>query len=225
MFKKISRFQLGFTPNDKSSGKIRDFRTGFTPNDKSSGKIRDFRTGFTFIEALVVMAIFAMVIVAIYAVFHAGIMVSRRSKDVGIQEKKVCLALERFARDIRGVCLIADTEMEELQFRADNRDLSFTAFTNEGLFHYNYYFDSINNRFVLKKNIIDREDKKLKKPQTRILCLDIEGVSFEFLEFDSEMDDYSWTDEWQEQEQLPLIVKAEISSGGLVYTKKVPIFR
>ena len=179
------------------------------------------RKGFTFIEIIVVLVIFSIILLAVYGVFRAGAMVTRRSKDLPVYERKVILALERLANDLRGICRTIEFEVEEWQFNGSARQISFVGFCNDGLCFYDYKFEPSSGKFILTQSKVDKLDEELEKTRLRELIEGIQDFDFEFLGYDRQIKDYFWNDEWEDKQELPIAVKAQINYEDETYTKKI----
>ncbi|MGD9014579.1 MAG: prepilin-type N-terminal cleavage/methylation domain-containing protein [Candidatus Omnitrophota bacterium] len=179
------------------------------------------KKGFTFIEIIVVSAIFSILLLATYGVFHSGSMVIRRSKDIPTQERKIILALERLAQDLRAICPSVDFGVEEWQFKGSARQLSFVGFCNQGLCFYDYEFIPTSGKLSLTQYKVDREDEQLEKIKLRELIEELGDFNFEFMGYDRQLKSYFWDEEWEDERNLPVAVKAQLIYDEQTYTKKI----
>ena len=163
-------------------------------------------SAFTFIEVLIVVSVFAVLILALYGILYGGLSVCKRIKEVSFAEGKVVIALERLARDLRQVY---ECEEEELKFSGTSNEIHFVAFGNNtnGLIQSSYMFDKDKNKLmVVYENISDVLDGRDKKIIREIASL--KDFKLSYLGFDGVLNEVSVGASWEE-DALPLAVKVE----------------
>ncbi|MFC1658625.1 type II secretion system protein J [Candidatus Omnitrophota bacterium] len=184
------------------------------------------KPGFTFIEVIVVLAIFSIIILSTYGVFRSASMVWRRSRELPLDERRVMLALERLAGQLRAYCAKIGLDKEEWRFIGSPRSLSFVAFCADGLCLYEYEFNPLSGKLVFTENMVDKEDGELEKIRQRELIEGADGLSFRFLGYDRQLKEYFWYEEWEEEKkEAPFAVEAKITCEDETYSRKIFILQ
>jgi prepilin-type N-terminal cleavage/methylation domain-containing protein len=196
-----------------------------------------YKKGFTLIEMVLVMVILVVVGLAIYGTFANGLSIWKRITQ-HTQSEDVNLFFEKLSFDLRN-----SFKLTGIKFRGGRSEVSFpTRFkTSDGMEvkdsigQVTYSFNR--RKRTLNKREADYSDVYHKKSgKERVLAEDINSLQFEYFIYDLNEKKYSWVKSWQEkdtsfgvmiEENLPLIVRVELSVGGdpteKKYVRTIPI--
>lgn len=186
---------------------------------------------FTFIEVLVVLTIFSVIILAVYGVSRGALELYRRSRDFDLKERKIVLSLERLASDLRRAIPLdrLDSDLlDEWHFEGKSKELSFVAFDKNGLCRFSYLFvgdEDTSLKLRLMQRYVTEEDIQLERDLADGIKRGSLNKLFQYLRYDSLGDSYEWVDAWDEEEGLPKAVKVEVSYEEQIFTKKIFILQ
>jgi len=178
--------------------------------------------GFTFVEVLIVIVIFSIIMLAVYGIFKGGLNVCKRIQNISLAEERIVLALERLGRDLGQIYKCNE---EDLKFEGASSEIKFVAFGKVplGLNQYHYAFDKQKEKLILKyQPVEDALEGKISRIKRELVSLN--DLQFTYLSFDRESGEPVESDTWEE-EDLPWGVRidarmvsiVEVSEAGYVY--------
>lgn len=162
------------------------------------------KRAFTFIELFVVIAIFALLSLAVYATFASGMRMYKRINEITLQQRKVLLGLERFSQETRQVL-----DFIEIGFTGKSQEISFPVLVN----------DEINKvTYILEEDVLIRKQENFRnileekeQVKSKALIPDIGDLKFKFAYKEADKEKFSWKDTWnQEEDGMPTIIKLEL---------------
>lgn len=178
---------------------------------------RRYKEGFTLIELFIAISIFAVVAIALYSTFFAGISVWRRSGESRDVYQDIRFVLDDMTRDLRNIVYYTKDPESAFAFSGTADELDFITLegpfvekdtSRKELIKIVYRFDDAIDGLVRI-----RADKSLgfdiEKGEKEILLKDIEDLKFEYC-YDSgdEDDPYLWEDKWEDKDlRIPRGVK------------------
>lgn len=171
------------------------------------------KRAFTLIELLIVVAIFSIVSIAVYATFSSGLRVWRRAQDVNITERKDLLRIEKLSREIRQAL-----NFKDIDFDGSKDKICFAEIVDSEITRITYFFDA--DKKMLFRSVDKLADILAAKEENETLeskplpyLANIDKLSFSYLYFDLQKNSYLWKEEWVEEEQrnLPLAIKLEMT--------------
>ena len=174
------------------------------------------KRGFTLIELLLASAIAAVIGLAVYSTFSAGMTVWRKTGGIGLQAQKRLIRVERLRKDLRRIFVFRG---DEIPFEGTNTTMSFPAIVDSAVVRLAYSFDPQGR--VLRKGaqglpeIIAAKGKEEKPAPSLAPFLDgVESVRFAYFSFDPAKGAYEWQETWKDKTALPAAVRYTISFPG-----------
>ncbi|MFC1807843.1 PilW family protein [Candidatus Omnitrophota bacterium] len=163
---------------------------------------------FTLIELLVTTAILGIVAVTIGSVFASGLKVYKRVQSYAGARTDVMFALERIERDIRNVL-----DVNGVDFIGESRQVSFAGIVSSPIRNNRTRKDKERGDYIgrilyyknsRKKSLVREEQNySLALKEARAgkgavaLLASIDKVSFKYLYFDPELENYQWISSWR----------------------------
>ena len=175
------------------------------------------KRAFTFVELLLVVTLFAILSLAVYATFASGMRLWRRIQDTSLAQRKVSLGLEKFSLELRQAL-----DFPKIDFSGKNNEVSFPLLWEEDIFRITYFLEQ-KSLFRKEENFKDileeNEESKIKS-----IVSDIEDLKFSFAYQEEGKKEYFWKDTRnKEEESLPTMVKIELKTKDANFTKTVTI--
>ena len=199
------------------------------------------KTGFTLIELLIAISIFAVVAIALYSTFFAGIAVWRRSSEGGNIYQDIRLIFADMTKDLRNIIYMYNEKKEESMY-------TFSGVSEEVVFvtlEASPFEEDISRKELVK--VVYRFDKDvsaliriradksigfdIEKAEKEVLLKGIEEFKFEYCyDSDDEFDPYLWKEEWEGKEfdfkppqgiRVTFLVKAERKRKPLKFSKTI----
>lgn len=198
------------------------------------------KAGFTLIELFIAISIFAVVAIALYSTFFAGISVWRRSGEGGNAYHNIRFMFDDMTKDLKNSIYMyskksKDKEESIYAFSGTNREIIFItledAATEDDIFRREltrvaYRFDEGEGRLIRL-----RADKTsgfdIEKGKEEVLLKEVEDFKFEYCyETDSDIEPYEWKEEWEDDQMMiprgvkaTFLIKAEKIKEPLKITK------
>ncbi len=180
---------------------------------------RKFPAGFTFVELLVGLTIFIIVVTAVAGAASAGLKVYQEARSYRVDEMKLMIALEKFEQRMRSAELSPVIPFEgtgnTVKFAGQNSFLDKKSgrlttlparlgyrFSNNG-----FYTDA--DPYALAVS----EDIKAESSESRRIAENVFGT-FRYYVYEEENDRYLWTGTWDDPETLPLAVELNLYFQG-----------
>ena len=190
--------------------------------------------GFTFIELLIAVSIFAVVAIALYSTFFAGISVWKRSGEDGNIYQDARFVFDDITKDLKNSLYGGEDEKSAFAFSGNAQEIIFI--TLEPLF----FEEDISRKELVKVAYsVDGEEGQLirrmagkslgfdiEKAEKEILLKDVEEFTFMYC-YDSGDEDepYIWKEEWDDEKmRVPRGVKVSFSIKAEEGKKKAPEF-
>jgi type II secretion system protein J len=170
------------------------------------------RAGFTLIEVLIASAIFAVVMVALYAAFSSGVF-GYRNIDERVQAyQEAGFVLGALDRDLRNSFAYSPADTK---FSGSTSEIKFFSLVND------YQGDEIAHSYAFMDYYLDngklmrlcRRNQESLKPDSEVkadeLCSGVKGISFTYIYLDNGA--RKEVSAWDDPQRLPVAVKAQIS--------------
>jgi len=156
------------------------------------------RGGFTFVELLIVVALFAIIGVSLFQSFAMGLKVWKRASRPNFSYRKAVLTLERMARELRQSRGYPNTT-----FTGDRSQFSFATAAPDKAY---------NATYELKGDALWRGTKVLSAPwdpgEEREVVPGIADLEFTYYGYDAPTSSFIFFDEWDGQTQgRPMAVR------------------
>ncbi|MBM3833488.1 MAG: prepilin-type N-terminal cleavage/methylation domain-containing protein [Verrucomicrobia bacterium] len=180
------------------------------------------RAAFTLIEIMIAIAIFGVVLIAIYSSWSAILRGANAGKKAAAEAQRTRMALrsisealasaQLFAANIKHYSFIADTS-------GDFGELSFVArlpasFPGSGMFgdqtvrRVTFAVDPQNRLLLMQSPLLEPVDRD-SPPYTIVLAPNVSLFQIEFLETNK----FEWISEWPFTNQLPKVVRVALGFG------------
>lgn len=162
--------------------------------------------GFTFVEVFIVLSVFSLLSLAVYATFASGMRMWNRVNETTLSQRKALLFFERFAQEARQIL-----NYPKIGLTAKNSEVSFPALIRDEIIKVDYLLqqDKLIRRQETLAGVLDEKETSLK---SRIVLDDIEELVFNFAYQEEGKEDYSWKESWEKKDGIPLIIKVRIKS-------------
>jgi prepilin-type N-terminal cleavage/methylation domain-containing protein len=173
--------------------------------------------GFTFVELLIVVAIFSLLSLAVYTTFSSGIRLWRRIQDTNILQRRVFLGLERISQDLRQAL-----DFSKIGFSGKINEVSFPFLSAENeILRVTYFLEekTLYRKQESFKDIIEEKEN----PKIKSMVSDIDDLKFSFAYQEEDKKEYTWKDTWDKEEGIPKIIKMELKAKDANFTKTVTI--
>ncbi|MFH1678286.1 MAG: prepilin-type N-terminal cleavage/methylation domain-containing protein [Candidatus Omnitrophota bacterium] len=186
---------------------------------------------FTFIEVLVVLTVFSIIILAVYGVSRGGIEICRRSQNFDIKERKIILGLERLSEGLRQAAPLdkfGPDLPQEWQFRGEEGEVSFISFGENKAVRLSYIFESEESGFFKLRLIqedIEEEEARFERDLAGGIKRGAANKFFQYLKYNDVTDAYEWVAQWDGEKGLPKAVKVGISYESEDKEKKIFILQ
>lgn len=177
--------------------------------------MKKFRKGFTFVELLIVVSIFSLLSLAVFATFSSGMRMWQLMQARSLVERRVLLGLERFSAEIRQTL-----DFSKIGFEGKISKIIFPLLSAEN--------EILRVSYVLEQDTLYRKQERYKdilednkQIKTRDLFSDIESLKFSFAYKVEDKDEYNWINTWDKEAGFPAIVKIELKTKDVDFTKMV----
>jgi len=194
---------------------------GYRPNIEH--RTSNAKSAFTFVELLIVVTIFSLLSLALYATFASGMRVWGRVQDATFSRKRVILRMEKISQDLRQAL-----NFPKVGFSAEDHRITFPVLSsNDEILKVTYYFEDgalfqKHERFKEPKLQEDEEEEGVEVKPRKLLS-GVKELKFEFAYQGISIDKYEWRDAWNKSYGLPIAVKMEIKAKDADLTKTVVI--
>lgn len=197
------------------------------------------RAGFTLVELLLAITIFAIVAIALYSSFHAGVRILRRSEEVMEFHQGVRRVLDEVELDLHNTLLaelpseegdllvqdeLSEEEEKAIYFKGDAKSFNFIAlkdvFTDSGLesqvCNIKYYLSGAEGGTFSRD--IDaggsRDEEGVSGTEAMLSNVSDVEISYSYEPRDEDSPP-EWLGYWDEEEKVPLGVKITFRLRGL----------
>ncbi|MBL7071963.1 MAG: type II secretion system protein [Candidatus Omnitrophica bacterium] len=168
------------------------------------------KNAFTLIELMIAMSIFAVVAIALYSAFFAGISIWRRSTEGGNIHQQIKFAMDDIARDFRNTVHMTTDEESAFVFSGNSAEVSFItlegAYLEEAnislrqLVKVKYEYDSAAGELIRMK-AGKAEGFNIETAEKEVLFAGVDDCGFYYCyDSEEEFEPYSWEDEWDDEE-------------------------
>jgi len=172
---------------------------------------------FTFVELLIVVAIFSLLSLAVYTTFSSGIRIWRRIQDTSILQRRVFLGLERISQDLRQAL-----DFSKIGFSGKINEVGFPFLSAENeILRVSYFLEekTLYRKQESFKDIIEEKEN----PKIKSMLSGIDDLKFSFAYQEEGKKEYIWKDTWDKEEGIPKIIKMELKAKDANFTKTVTI--
>ncbi len=168
------------------------------------------KKGLTFVELLIAILIFSIIVVSLYSAFRVGLSAYRRGEKVATSYQTIRLALDSIALDLRNCYKFSESDV---RFKAEEGKVSFYTLKNfpSELTKDNFQICRIeywqeDEEFFRKlfagKLAFSQEDAK-----SDLILSDLNEFNIEFAYEGEGAQSIIWNDYWLNADKLPLAVK------------------
>lgn len=194
--------------------------------EKIASRSRNSIRGFTLIEVMVAIALFGLILIAIYSSWMAILRGSKVGLNAAAEAQRTRVALRAFEESLSSAQLFSGN-IRHYWFLADTSEdfakLSFVArlpfsFPGSGLFgaqtvrRVTFEVEpgpKQQQQLVLKQTPLLEPPEAAAKPYSIVLAPDIKRFQIEFLETNR----FEWIPEWRFTNQLPRMVRVTLAFG------------
>lgn len=163
------------------------------------------KRAFTFVELFIVVALFSLLSLAVYATFVSGMRLWHRVNEITLSQRKVLLGLERISQNLRQAL-----NFPKLGFSGKANEVSFPIIENNEIILAAYLFeDNLLVRNTQRYKDILEENEEVK---SKTIIPDLEGAKFSFGYKEADKKDYTWKELWKKEDGIPLIVRIELKT-------------
>jgi len=171
---------------------------------------------FTLMELLLATVIFAVVAVAVYSCFNAGLLAFKRTKASSEEFCDTHKALEKIAFDLRN-----NITSEKWNFKGTSGSVEFVT---AGAYQVGYY--AKDERLIeTRKDLIDLFSEEGQDPAEDMLLDSVKSLNFKYYySLPESEDEFVWRAAWLEKDRAPKGVRIElVLSTGNKFSKHVHI--
>ena len=186
--------------------------------------------GFTLLEVLLAVTLFTIIISSSYGIFSMGMHIWRRSQGRAVVERKTIFALEMLGRDLRMTVRVTDPKDGRgkgssgeifipalIPIKTDKVDMIQYGFVR-------YHWDS--GKHELCRAAIPVSDlENDKESSCRVIASQISSFKLRYLIYDGIGESYSWFDEWEEKEEIPIAVEVTLQMVPQLKGEKSPTLK
>lgn len=175
------------------------------------------RSAFTFVELLIVVTIFSILSLAVYATFTSGMRLWKRIDDLSLIQRKALLRLEKISQDLRQAL-----DFPKIGISGKSNELSFPLLSYDNqLIKVSYFLedDSLWRGQQTYQDILEEKEP----PAARSLLSGVEELKFSFIFKEEDKTDYSVKDTWAKEEGAPAAIKIELTIKEETFTKTINI--
>jgi len=169
--------------------------------------------GFTFVEVLVVVALFSIISVSLFSSFSMGLKVWKMASRPNFAYRKAVLNLERLGRELRQARGYLNTT-----FQGNDRELTFISVTHEKVFNMTYRFKSEGlwrQAGAVGSGWSDAGEEREMVP-------DIDRLEFTYYGFDPASKSFVFFDNWDGATQgLPRAVRVVMDLKDETHLEKI----
>lgn len=173
--------------------------------------------GFTFVETLIVVTIFSVLSLAVYATFTSGMRLWKRVDEISLTQRRALLRLEKISQDLRQAL-----NFSQIGFSGKSSELFFPLLSNDNQILKVTYFieeDSLWRRQQTYRDILEEKEP----PAARSLLSAVVELKFSFIFKEQDKADYSVKDTWAKEEGAPAAIKIELTVKKETFTKTINI--
>lgn len=164
--------------------------------------------GVTFIELMVVTAIFSLIAVTVYSCLISGVNVWQRSSEFDPAGRKEFFALEKVAQKIGN-----SLNYPRIGFEGEDDFFSFAYLEGDEILNITYSFNKGKRELQeIRKDFEEFIDEE--KGELKVILPLVKDFKFSYRYFDKEEEEFAWKDEWEKGEGIPKWIKIEWGSDG-----------
>ena len=175
------------------------------------------KRSFTFIELLLVVAVFSLLSLAVYSTFNSGLGLWHKIQDTDMHQRKTLLRLEKISLDLHQAL-----NFSKIGFTGQKNEVSFPLLSGDKILKISYYYEG-NSLYFKGENFSDIIENRKNDIKPKELLSGIEDLTFSFAYQEPDKNEYSWKDNWKKTEGIPLVVKIELKLKNAIFTKTIPI--
>lgn len=175
------------------------------------------RSAFTFVETLVVVTIFSVVSLAVYATFASGMRMWKRVDDLSLIQRRALLRLEKVSQDLRQAL-----DFSGIGFSGKSSELSFPILSSDDQIIKVTYFLEEDSFWRRQQTYQDIQLEK-EPPAAKLLFSAVAGLKFSFIFKEQDKTDYSQKNTWVKEEGTPIAIKIELKVKEDIFTKTINI--
>ncbi|MBU2540438.1 MAG: prepilin-type N-terminal cleavage/methylation domain-containing protein [Candidatus Omnitrophica bacterium] len=179
-------------------------------NYRLKSSVLRYKRGITFVELLIAILIFSIIVTSLYSAFRVGLTAYKRGERFASCYQGIRLALDSIALDLRNSYKFSESDV---RFKAEESKVSFYTLKN-------FTSEQHKDNFQICKIEYWKEDKELfrkvfagnlafseEEVSAGLLLDNLSEFSIEFPYKDEEAQSVVWNDYWLASDELPLAVK------------------
>ena len=180
--------------------------------------------GFTFVEAMVVLALFAIVGVSLFSSMSMGLSVWKRASSPDFAHRKSLLALERLSTDLRRTSVLPVLYFGD-HFLGEKTNVTFENVVDDKILQISYIF-AAEDKSLSRNTLSLQQQRGLESAgKARKLVPDVKDFALSYWGYDSGTKEYAFFDTWNSTKTgYPYAVRVTLTlENGEVFEKTVII--
>lgn len=163
-------------------------------------------SGFTFLETLIVVALFSVISVSLFQTFSMGLKVWKLASSPNFADRKAILGMERLTQDLRRV-----RSYSGINFSGESDACHFAEVFNDRIYNVTYRFDS-EQGCVWRRAVSLQEELEEKESPERQVMTSVKEFLLTYYGFDVQEKNFSFIESWNESAvHLPYAVKVSVA--------------
>ena len=177
------------------------------------------KSGFTFVEAMIVIALFAIIGVSLFSSLSLGLKVWKRATQLNLVERKAILGLERLSTELRRTY-----NYPSIGFWGEKDHMEFVGIYRDEILNISYQY-APQEKCVYRSGLSMQRSGLTEGSPLRRVFLEVKNFTLSFYGFDTEAGTFTFFDSWNYTKSgIPLAVKVSLTlEDGKGFEKIVAI--
>lgn len=165
------------------------------------------KKGFTFVETMVVLALFGILGVSLFSSFSMGMKVWKKATSANRAERKAVLALERFASELRRAI-----NYTPIGFFGERSHVEFASMFGDKIYNISYDLLSENKTFM--RSAMSRQEMLELEENTsawRLAIPEVKDLNISYYGADNQTGNYTFLERWNYTASgMPMAVRVSV---------------
>ncbi len=217
----VQKYLEGVTPLEKKTNAVRGLRllTAVYPVRELKRHRGNSLTGFTFVEMMVVLALFSILAICLYSSIAMGFKVWKRSASLNMVQRRAILNLERLSTELRRTA-----NYSSIGFFGNGESVIFANIYRDRIFNISYNYsrgdEAVYRSASTLQALLDSEEAPARK-----LISDVENFSLSYYGYDKQKINLTFFESWNYTESgFPKAVKVSLTlKDGKIFEKIIAI--
>jgi prepilin-type N-terminal cleavage/methylation domain-containing protein len=163
-------------------------------------------SGFTFLETLIVVALFSIISVSLFQTFSMGLKVWKLASTPNFTDRKAILGMERLTQE-----LLRIRSYSGINFSGESDAVHFAEVVNDRIFNVTYRFDP-EGGCVWRRAVSLQDMSEEKESPERQVMTSVKEFLLTYYGFDAQEKNFSFFESWNESAtHLPYAVNISVT--------------